>query len=94
MRKSMQDFLDLIASGMYYVLQKKGDNNCEDITLRREDGASVAIPNYPYRDNQMPAYIFDEFLREGIIKENGSDEFGGTIFRIAGWSRERPHRAA
>jgi hypothetical protein len=82
MGKSKQDFLALIASGAYYALQKREDRNREDISIRREDGLPVEINNYPYRNNQMPAYVFDEFLRDGILKEDGTDELGGTIFRM------------
>jgi hypothetical protein len=93
MRKTKQDFLALIASGAYYVLQKKDDPNREDISVRREDGAPVVLPNYPYRDNQVPAYIFDEFLKESVIKQDGTDEFGGIIFR-APEKCKRTQRAA
>jgi hypothetical protein len=82
MAKTKLDFLALIASGAYYVLQKRDDRNREDICVRREDGLPVEIPNYPYRNNQMPAYMFDEFLSEGVIEQDGTDELGGTIFRM------------
>ena len=82
MRKSKLDFLELIACGAYYALQKKDDRNLEDITIRRLDGHPEEIHNYPYRTNQMPAYIFQEFLGEGILEEADRDEAGGRIFRV------------
>ncbi len=94
MAKTKHDFLALIASGAYYVLQKKDDRNLEDISVKREDGLPVEIPNYPYRNNQMPAYIFNEFLRDGVIEEDGTDELGGTIFRMPAKARQRVMRAA
>ena len=94
MRQSKQDFLALIASGAYYVLQKRDDRNREDISVRREDGLPVEINNYPYRNNQMPAYIFDEFVRDGVIEEDGKDEFGGTIFRMKEKTFRQGTRAA
>jgi len=81
MRKSEADFLELMATGEYYALQKKDDLNREDISIRREDGLALEMYNYPYRVNQMPAYIFDKFVREGLLQDDGTDELGGTIFR-------------
>lgn len=83
MRKSKNDFMDLIASGEYYVLNKPHDRNWDDITLKREDGRPAQIENFPYRINQLPTYIFLEFLREGFLKQDGTDESGGAIFRPA-----------
>jgi hypothetical protein len=94
MTKTKLDFLALIASGAYYILQKKDDRNREDICIRREDGLPVEIPNYPYRNNQMPAYMFDEFLREGVIAQDGTDELGGTIFRMPSKAPQRAMQAA
>ncbi len=91
---SKKQFLDLIASGHYHALQKKDDRNREDIVIRREDCLPCEIENYPYRRNQMPAYIFDEFVRRGILKENGRDKFGGTIFRANEKMLKKPRRAA
>ncbi|MGO8955412.1 MAG: hypothetical protein ACLPWS_06495 [Rhodomicrobium sp.] len=82
MRKSKEEFKALLASGEYYALQKKNDWNRDDITVMREDGLSAEIHNYPYRINQMPTYIFHELLSEGVLKEDGTDEHGGTIFRM------------
>jgi hypothetical protein len=94
MRKSSQDFLELFLSGTYYALQKKDDLNLEDICVRREDGLAAEIQNYPYRTNQVPAYIFDEFLREGFLVKDGTDELGGTIFRATEEARQQALRAA
>jgi hypothetical protein len=94
MRKSSQDFLELFVSGTYYALQKKDDPNREDICIRREDGLPAEIQNYPYRTNQVPAYIFDEFVREHFLKEDGTDEFGGTIFRATEDACKQVLRAA
>ncbi len=93
MRKSKQDFLELIASGDYYALQKCDDPNREDIAIRREDGLAGEIENYPYRTNQMPAYIFDELVRDGLIEKVGTDEKGGAIFRIAAVGPKRARAA-
>ena len=90
MRKSKADFMELIASGEYYVVQKIHDRNRDDLTLRREDGLPAEIHNFPYRINQMPTYIFHEFLSEGVIKQDGTDELGGTIFRPAKKRNGRP----
>ena len=81
MRKSKADFMELLAGGEFYVLQKKHDCNLDDIALKREDGAPAEIENYPYRVNQMPTYIFRDLLEGGIIEEAGTDELGGTVFR-------------
>lgn len=86
--------MELIASGEYYVLQKRHDRNRDDITLRREDGVPAEIHNYPYRINQLPTYIFHDFLNEGFLKEDGTDELGGIVFRPAGKKRERSAQAA
>jgi hypothetical protein len=94
MGKSKNDFMDLIASGEYYVLHKPHDLNWDDITLKREDGRPAEIQNFPYRINQLPTYMFLEFLREGFLKEDGTDEKGGGIFRAADTRRESPPRAA
>jgi hypothetical protein len=94
MRKSKKDFMDLIASGEYYVLQKPHDRNWDDITLKREDGCSAEIENYPYRINQLPTYMLIEFLREGFLKEDGTDELGGTIFRAVDKTRKTSAQAA
>ncbi len=81
MRKSKADFLELLASGEYYVLQKKHDCNLDDIALKRQDGEPAGIENYPYRINQMPTYIFRDLLEGGVIEAAGTDELGGTVFR-------------
>jgi len=81
MRKSKADFMELLAGGEFYVLQKKHDCNLDDIALKREDGAPAEIENYPYRVNQMPTYIFRDLLEGGIIEVAGTDELGGTVFR-------------
>jgi hypothetical protein len=81
MRKSKADFMELLAGGEFYVLQKKHDCNLDDIALKREDGAPAEIENYPYRVNQMPTYIFRDLLEGGMIEEAGTDELGGTVFR-------------
>lgn len=82
MRKSKLDFLELIATGAYYAVQRKDDLNLDDITIRRWDGRREEIHNYPYRVNQMPAYIFQEFVREGILEEAERDETGSRVFRV------------
>jgi hypothetical protein len=89
MRKSKLDFRELMASGEYYALQKKEDRNREDISLQRVDGLAAEIHNYPYRTNQLPAYIFDDFVREGFLERAGTDELGGTIFRVTAKARRR-----
>jgi len=94
MRKSEADFLELMATGEYYALQKKDDLNREDISIRREDGLALEMYNYPYRVNQMPAYIFDKFVREGLLQDDGTDELGGTIFRATENPRKQGMRAA
>jgi len=94
MRKSKADFMELIASGEYYVLQKKHDRNRDDLTLKREDGHPAEIKNFPYRINQLPTYIFNEFLKDGFLREDGTDELGGIIFRPANKTGERSVRAA
>jgi hypothetical protein len=94
MRKSKEEFKALLASGDYYALQKKNDWNRDDITLMREDGRPAEIHNYPYRINQMPTYMFHELLDEGVLKQDGTDEHGGTIFRTAQSGGKRSLRAA
>jgi hypothetical protein len=94
MGKSKADFLELLATGEYYVLRKKHDLNLDDITLRREDGAPAEIHNYPYRINQMPTYIFRELLAGGFLKAAGTDELGGTVFRPDRIKREPSPQAA
>lgn len=94
MRKSKADFVDLVSSGEYYVLQKRQDRNRDDITLKREDGLPAEIHNFPYRINQMPTYIFNELLEEGFLKEDAADEQGGIIFRPARKKREPSAQAA
>ena len=81
MRKSKADFQELLATGEYYVLQKQHDLNLDDIALMREDGAPAGIENYPYRINQLPTYIFRDFLAAGVLKAAGTDELGGSVFR-------------
>jgi len=83
MRKSKFDFMELIASGDYYVLQRKDDRDWNDIKVKREDGLPAEIHNYPYRINQLPAYLFRELISEVFLREDGSDEHGGTIYRLA-----------
>ncbi|MGO9547826.1 MAG: hypothetical protein ACLPPF_23960 [Rhodomicrobium sp.] len=94
MRKSKEDFMELVASGDYYAIQKKHDRNRDDIMLRREDGVPAEIQNYPYRINQLPTYIFEDFLREGILQQDGTDEAGATIFRPAKKGGKSALRAA
>ncbi len=93
MRKSKADFVELLASGAYYVLQKKHDRNLDDIALKREDGGPAEIHNYPYRLNQLPTYIFRALLAEGFLKEAGAGDHG-TVFRPAGRKREPSAEAA
>jgi len=94
MRKSKSDFVELLASGEYYVLHKADDRNHDDLTLKRFDGQPCDIQNYPYRVNQLPAYIFNEFLKEGLLKEAGTAECGGVIFEPAGKKTQSSLRAA
>jgi hypothetical protein len=94
MRKSKADFAQLIASGQYYVVQKVNDRNRDDLTIMREDGHPAEIHNYPYRTNQMPAYVLKEFLNEGLLKEDGTGEHGGTIFRATDKALRPTVRAA
>jgi len=93
MTKSKAEFLELLASGEFYVLQKKHDCNLDDISVKREDGQPADIQNYPYRINQMPTYIFRELLAEGFLKEAGTSEYG-TIFRPAQSKRAPSAQAA
>ena len=83
MRMSKEELRDLILTGDYYAIQRKGDWNREDIRMKREDGLPAEIQNYPYRVNQMPAYLFDELVREGVLRRDGIDENGGAIFRVS-----------
>ena len=94
MRKSKLEFMELMASGAYYALQREDDRNLEDISIRREDGVAEEIYNFPYRINQMPAYVFEEFIEEGILEQDGTDELGGKIFRVTDKGREKALRAA
>ncbi len=94
MRKTIAVFLELLASGEYYVIQKKHDRNLDDIAVKREDGQPAEIHNYPYRVNQMPTYIFHECLAEGFLKADGTDADGGTVFRPVRKKREHSPRAA
>jgi hypothetical protein len=94
MRKSKEDFIELIASGDYYVVLKKNDWNRDDITVVREDGKPAEIHNYPYRINQMPTYMFHEFLNQGILKEDYIDEDGHTIFRSTSGGGKKSLQAA
>lgn len=94
MRKSKADFMELLASGDYYVLQKKHDRNLDDITVKREDGLPAEIQNYPYRINQMPTYIFRELLDEGFLKHDSAVELEGTVFRPVHNNRKSSPRAA
>jgi len=94
MAKSKADFLELLANGEYYVLQKKDDWNLDDITLKREDGAPAEIENYPYRINQMPTYIFREFLAGGFLEAAGTDELGGTVLRPVHMKRKHSSQGA
>jgi len=89
MRMSKEELLDLILTGEYYAIQRKDDWNREDIRIKREDGLVAEIQNYPYRINQMPAYLFDELVREGVLRKDGTDEEGGTIFRVSATDRKR-----
>jgi len=94
MGKSKADFLELLATGEYYVLQKRHDWNLDDIALKRADGARAEIQNYPYRINQMPTYIFRELLAGGFIETAGTDELGGTVFRPVPMKCKSPSQAA
>jgi hypothetical protein len=94
MRKSKADFAQLIACGQYYVLQKVDDQNRDDLAIMREDGRPAEIDNYPYRMNQMPAYVLKELLSEGLLKEDGTGEHGGTIFRATDKALRPSVRAA
>ncbi len=93
MRKSKADFQELLVSGDYYVLQKKHDANLDDVVLRREDGQAAEIANYPYRINQMPAYMLREFLAEGFLEKADAGELG-TVFRPVKIKRESSAQAA
>jgi hypothetical protein len=83
MSLSKSDFWDLMASGLYYARQRSDDLSWVDISIVREDGRPVEISNYPYRTNQMPAYIFGAFLREGVLIEGGKDASGATIYKAS-----------
>jgi hypothetical protein len=94
MRMSKAELLNLIATGDYYAIQRKDDWNREDIRLKREDGLAAEICNYPYRINQLPAYLFDELLREGVLRQDAADENGAAIFRLSAMGRKPLNRAA
>jgi hypothetical protein len=81
MTKSKSEILQLLAGGDYCARQRKDDFNKDDIRLKREDGSASHIENYPYRVNQIPSYMFEEFLREGFLHEAGLDSEGSKIFR-------------
>jgi hypothetical protein len=81
MTKSKSEILHLLAGGDYCARQRKDDFNRDDIHLKREDGSLSHIENYPYRVNQIPSYMFEEFLREGLLQEAGRDSEGSKIFR-------------
>ncbi len=94
MRLSKEELIDLILTGEYFVIQKKDDLNREDIRIKREDGGVAEVLNYPYRINQLPAYLFDELVRDGILRQDGVDEDGAAIFRVSTGVRECFTRAA
>ena len=94
MRLTKSELVALIMTGEYFAVMKKDDWNRDDIAIKRQDGAPADIQNYPYRVNQMPTYIFDELVRDGLLLEAGIDERGGTIFRINGAKSKPPARAA
>lgn len=94
MRMSREEFIDLIMTGQYFAIQRKDDFNREDIRVKREDGGIAEVLNYPYRVNQMPAYLFDELVREGILRQDGVDEDGAAIFRVATGVRKAFTQAA
>jgi hypothetical protein len=94
MRKSEADFVELMATGDYYVIHKAHDRNHDDLTLKRCDGEPADVQNFPYRVNQLPAYIFNEFLKEGLLREDGRAECGGAIFRPTGKALQKSLRAA
>jgi hypothetical protein len=93
MRKSKADFLELIGSGEYCVVLKKDDHNHVDIAIRREDGRAAEVHNYPYRTNQIPAYILRELLEEGYLEKGETDAFS-TVFRATEKARTSNRRAA
>ena len=82
MRMTKSELIALIMTGEYFAVMKRGDWNRDDIALKRNDGVPADIQNFPYRVNQMPTYIFDELVRDGILLEAGRDQWGGTIFRF------------
>jgi hypothetical protein len=94
MSKSKREFLELLASGRYYARQKADDRNREDISIGREDGVPAEIDNYPYRMNQIPGYIFDDLVRDGLLKEDGKDNLGATIFRVTQKPQKTQRKAA
>ena len=94
MRMSREELLDLVLTGDHYAIQRKDDWNREDIRIKREDRLVAEIQNYPYRISQMPAYLFDELVREEVLRQDGIDEDGGTIFRVSERSRKPFTRAA
>jgi len=94
MRMSKAELLKLLATGDYYAVQRKDDWNREDIRIKREDGLAAEIQNYPYRINQMPAYLFDELVRKGALRQDRIDENGGAVFRFSPARRKSLTRAA
>ena len=94
MRMSKAELLDLIASGDYYVIQRKDDRNSEDIRIERQDGAAAEIINYPYRINKcwciysMTLYGRPFFEKTGSMKT--ARRFSGFPLKGAKRSREQP----
>ena len=93
MRLTKSELIALIMTGEYFAVMKKDDWNRDDIALKREDDAPADIQNFPYRVNQVPTYIFDELVRDGLLLEAGRDEWGGTIFRVNRMKRNAPAAA-
>jgi len=94
MRLTKSELIALMMTGEYFAVMKRDDWNRDDIAIKREDGAPADIQNFPYRINQMPTYVFDELVRDGLLLEAGRDDRGGTIFRINGAKRKAPPQAA
>jgi hypothetical protein len=94
MRLTKSELIALIMTGEYFAVMKNDDWNRDDIAIKREDGTPADIQNFPYRINQMPTYIFDELVRDGLLLEAGRDERGGTIFRINGTKLKAAAQAA
>jgi hypothetical protein len=82
MRLTKSELIGLIETGDYFAVMRKDDWNRDDIRIKRDDGEPANIQNFPYRINQMPTYIFDELVRSGVLLEAGTDDQGGTIFRL------------